>query len=49
MLTQYRRPNTMKMEIMPGPNRMIKSFVEVLIKSLMATESRITISTSGKE
>ena len=25
----------MKMEIMPGPNRMIKSFVEVLIKSLM--------------
>ena len=49
MDTQYSRPNTIKMDTMPAPRRAINSLLEVDTQSFMATDSRITISTSGRE
>ena len=49
MPTQYSRPKTMKMLTMPAPSLAIIWLDEVLTTSLMATESRMTISTSGRE
>ena len=49
MDTQYSRPKTMKMDTMPAPRREISSLFDVATISLMATDSRMTISTSGRE
>ena len=48
MLTQYSRPNTMNMLTMPAPSFVMSALREPLTQSLIATDNRITISTSGK-